>query len=102
MTTKKAAPKAHADPPRRDDPWARYRTIPTTNYRIYWTVKAGLVFPFAVLALHAIGKPPSEGMVWALGAFIAVLGGLDVAQFTAKRKTQAEYVAAAGASRATA
>ncbi|OFV86636.1 MAG: hypothetical protein A3J75_06340 [Acidobacteria bacterium RBG_16_68_9] len=81
-------------------------TLAMTNLRIYCTLMmttlTGVVYlgvAVARLALAAAGKPVA-GVVWEpswewLG-FLAAIGGIDAAQFAAKRITQSEYVEAKG------
>ncbi|HEX5437145.1 MAG TPA: hypothetical protein VFW98_08295 [Gemmatimonadaceae bacterium] len=62
-------------------------TVPTTNLRIVVSVSLAVLYVLGVLTLLACGVTLPVEIVGGLGAFLLAMMGLDVAQFTVKRRT---------------
>ena len=62
-------------------------TFPSTNGRIAMTLVLAAFYVVWTMVSSSVGKAPPEPVLYIVGTFIAVLGGFDVTQFVAKRRT---------------
>ena len=61
--------------------------LPTTNFRTLVGVCVSVLFVLAALISDALGRPLQSETLWTLGSFLLLQMGLDVTQFTMKRRT---------------
>lgn len=77
--------------------------LSTTNFRIFVSIMLAAVLVLTLLVGLMLKIELQEGIVWALVAFVGAMLGIDVQQFSIKRKTEivtppqvtAEHAAAA-------
>lgn len=65
--------------------WTMIADLPSTNFRVFVSVLLEILFFVVVLVAIALGRPLQAEIVYALGFFLTVWLGIDVAQFKIKR-----------------
>lgn len=69
--------------------WAWVVSLPTTNFRIFVTVALEVIYVLTILVMMAFGRDLQVDVIVAVGSFITLWLGIDVKQFSVKRKTHA-------------